>query len=187
MSQQPKPIAVGKEPGFVSVFLQAGPEPDKQGLGAVFPRITHKSGGREIAVQLFTERLLVSRAITNGDQLTLRFLGSLLLFEYFARWNQSPEISAIRESLTKRLGGPWSFRANWTFLTSELARNDLTANLETTGIFASAKAPKTPQPWFSLECEGLLDPSTLWQWNAALSRPAKREKPLATPPTTPAQ
>src|ERR1700674_140337 len=78
----------------VSIFLQAGPEPDKQGLGAVFPRITHKSGGREIAVQLFTERLLVSRAITNGDQLTLRFLGSLLFVEFLVKWDQSREISA---------------------------------------------------------------------------------------------
>ena len=121
----------------VSIFLQAGPEPDKQGLGAVFPRITHKSGGREIAVQLFTERLLVSRAITNGDQLTLRFLGSLLFVEFLVKWNESREISAIRDSITNRLGGPWSFHANWTFLTSELARNDLTASLEKTGIFAS--------------------------------------------------
>jgi hypothetical protein len=173
--------------GAVSIFLAASPEPDKQGLGAVFPRITHKSGGREIAIQLFTERLLVSRSITKGDQLTLRFLGSLLLVEFFVRWNTSREIAAMGDALIKHLGGPWSFRANWSFLTVELARNDLTGGLEKTGIFASAKAPKTPQSWFSLQCDGLPTESTLWQWNSALERPNRKRGSgsPATPTATP--
>ena len=38
----------------VSIFLAAAPDPEKQGLGAVFPRVTHMSGGREIGIKLFT-------------------------------------------------------------------------------------------------------------------------------------
>jgi hypothetical protein len=53
----------------VSIFLAAAPDPEKQGLGAVFPRVTHMSGGREIGIKLFTERLLVSRAFGKSDQL----------------------------------------------------------------------------------------------------------------------
>ena len=69
----------------VSIFLAAAPDPEKQGLGAVFPRVTHMSGGREIGIKLFTERLLVSRAIGKSDQLGLRFIASLLLVEFFVQ------------------------------------------------------------------------------------------------------
>ena len=60
----------------------------------MFPRVTHMSGGREIGIKLFTERLLVSRAIGKSDQLGLRFIASLLLVEFFvqSQWSNSIEI-----------------------------------------------------------------------------------------------
>src|SRR5260370_29976086 len=39
------------------------------------------------------------------------------------------EISAIRDALLTQLGGPWPFNANWSFLSGELTRNELTAGL----------------------------------------------------------
>jgi hypothetical protein len=100
MSQEPKPTAEGKGPSSVSIFLAASPEPDKQGLGAVFPWITHMSGGREIGVKLYTERLLVSRAIGKSDQLGLRFIASLLLVEFFvqSQWSNSIEFRNSRRA-----------------------------------------------------------------------------------------
>lgn len=164
------------------MFLSAGPEPDKQGLGAVYPLVTHASGGREVKIKLFTERLLVSRAISKADQLTLRFLASLLLVEFFVRWNQSRELSVIQSTLIERLGGPWPFNANWSLLTVELARHELSAGLDKTGIFGGAK---TVTPWFSLECPNLSQPSTLWQWNPEIPKQAKRGKPIGLPAATP--
>jgi hypothetical protein len=159
----------------VSTFLVAAPDPEKQGLGAVFPRVTHMSGGREIGIKLFTERLLVSRAIGKSDQLGLRFIASLLLVEFFVQspWSNSKEISAIRDALLTRLGGPWPFNANWSFLSGELARNELTAGLEKTGVFSGAKT--VAAPWFRLECD-LPTASTIWQWNPALNRKSNGSK-----------
>ena len=135
----------------------------------MFPRVTHMSGGREIGIKLFTERLLVSRAIGKSDQLGLRFIASLLLVEFFVQspWSNSKEISAIRDALLTQLGGPWPFNANWSFLSGELARNELTAGLEKTGVFSGAKTAAAP--WFRLECD-LPTTSTIWQWNPALNR-----------------
>jgi hypothetical protein len=160
--------------GTVSIFLSAGPEPDKQGLGAVYPLITHASGGREIKAKMFTERLLVSRAIGKSDQLTLRFLGSLLLVEFLVRWNQECEIGIIHTALLKHLGSPWPFHANWSFLTVELARNELTAALDNTGIFGETK--NAPAPWFILQCDKLAAESSLWQWNPRIAKTVRRPK-----------
>ena len=141
----------------------------------MFPRVTHMSGGREIGIKLFTERLLVSRAIGKSDQLGLRFIASLLLVEFFVQspWSNSIEISAIRDALLTQLGGPWPFNANWSFLSGELARNELTAGLEKTGVFSGAKT--VAAPWFRLECD-LPTTSTIWQWNPALNRKSNGSK-----------
>jgi hypothetical protein len=129
----------------------------------VFPRITHMSGVREIGVKLYTERLLVSRAIGRSDQLGLRFIASLLLVEFFVQpqWSNSIEFRNSRRA-SKQLGGPWPFNANWSFLNGELARNELTAQLDKTGVFPGAKTAAAP--WFRLECD-LPTTSTIWQWN----------------------
>jgi hypothetical protein len=160
----------------VSIFLEARPVPEKQAIGAVFPRVTHMSGGREIGIKLFTERLLVSRAIGKVDQLGVRFFASLLFVEFLvmSRWSNTREISAIRDSLLTQLGGPWQFNANWSFLAAELARNELTAGLDKTGVFPGAKTAAAP--WFRLECE-LPTESTLWQWNPALKRDVRAPSP----------
>jgi hypothetical protein len=135
------------------------------------------SGGREIGIKLFTERLLVSRAIGKSDQLGLRFIASLLLVEFFVQspWSNSIEISAIRDALLAQLGGPWPFNANWSFLSGELARNELTAGLEKTGVFSGAKTVAAPWSWFRLECD-LPTASTIWQWNPALNRKSNGSK-----------
>jgi hypothetical protein len=133
------------------------------------------SGGREIGIKLFTERLLVSRAIGKSDQLGLRFIASLLLVEFFVHspYSSSIEISAIRDALLTQLGGPWPFKANWSFLSGELARNGLTAGLEKTGVFSGAKTAAAP--WFRLACD-LPTASTIWQWNPALNRKSNGSK-----------
>jgi hypothetical protein len=169
-------LATTTKTARIQIYLQSGPEPDRGGIGAVYPRIT-RDGSRQIQVKLYAHNLLVSRAIARSDLLLIRFLASTLLWEFFSRYGnngRSPELFGIRSGLIARLGGPWEDYVNLTFLTAELAKNELSSKLEPCGIFACAKAPKDCQPWFSFGCERLPEPSTLWQWNPQLQRPAAK-------------
>jgi len=161
MENYPSSVAAVTKTARVLIYLQSAPEPDRGGIGAVFPRITRDSS-RQIQVKLYAQNLLVSRAIARSDLLLVRFLGSTLLWEFFSRYGKAgrnPELFAIRSGLIARLGGPWKHHVNLTFLTADLAKNELSSKLEPTGVFAGAKAPKDCQPWFSFACE-VLEPSS---------------------------
>jgi hypothetical protein len=84
------------------------------------------------------------------------------------------EIADILDGVIKHLGGPWPFRANFTFLACELAKSDLTAGIDK--VFEA----KAPIHWFTLECE-LTPEASFWQWNPAISKPQKKGNKTETP------
>jgi hypothetical protein len=110
-------------------------------------------GGQEIYYGLHSLFLQRQAVFLNLDPLLFRFRAGF-------HWSNSKEISAIRDALLTQLGGLWPFKANWSFLSGELARNELTAGLEKTGVFSGAKT--VAAPWFRLECD-LPTTSTIWQ------------------------
>jgi hypothetical protein len=170
----PKPTPVDTVPCTVAVHLNIVSEPTRDGLGAAWPMDTRESSGtRAIGVSLYREILLVSRALSKGDQLTLRFLASLLLCEFLiaSRVSHLREIQDILEGLEKKLGGPFDFRSNFSHLSTILARNEMTAKIDS--VFSGK-----PFVWFTLECD-LCPVSTLFQWNGAIRKPDRTKKATA--------
>jgi hypothetical protein len=112
------------------------------------------------------------------DQLTLRFVASLLVSEYFVYSSacRRPEVRSIGDALRKILGTPFSFADNLTFLACELARHDM-STLDKTGLF---DGKSTGEPWLTIGCDLPIE-SNIWQWNPKLERPDKKAKKLVTP------
>jgi hypothetical protein len=173
-AEVPKPEAK-LVPSKVSVYLQVIEAPAKLGLGQAFLMDARRTGiGRAIGLTLFKERLLISRALSKGDQLTIRFAASLILAEFlvYSRASNLREINLINRALIQQLGGPWPFSDNLTFITCELCRNEITS-LDKLGLF---EAKPTSNPWMVLENVPLYEVSPLWQWNLAAEKPVKKEK-----------
>jgi hypothetical protein len=160
-----KPIPVDKIATTVAVHLEIATAPDRDGLGAAWAIDTRESAGRVIGVSLYSELLLVSRALAKGDTLVLRYLASLVLCEFFiaSRVSHMKEIQDILAALEASLGGPWKFRSNFSHLSTVLARNELTAKIEP--VFE-----KKSFHWLSIPC-ALRKKSSLHQWNAELVKP----------------
>lgn len=167
------------KPCSVSVYLTVVEAPERQGLGAVFLADTRQTGGRSIVVKLFKERLLISRALQNQDELVIRFAASLLLTEFllYSPAGNLHEIRLIGNALRKALGGPWAFTDNCTFLVCTLAAHEMSA-VDKLGLFVPTMAPKVP--WLTLEAT-LPEPSGVWQWNPLLDSKKKQKQKAATP------
>jgi hypothetical protein len=165
---KPKP----KTPCKVAVTFEIASDPTRGGLGAAWLHNIRENGpGRVIGVSLYRERVLVSRALSKGDTLLLRFLASLIFCEFLldSRISKTWEAQDILKGLVRHLGGPWSFRVNFSFLATELAKNDLTATLD------KILNATTATPWFNIDCQ-LPAESRLWQWNAGLPKPEYKKK-----------
>jgi hypothetical protein len=156
----------------VSVYLSIVPSPAKLGLGQAFLKDTRETGGRAIGLTLFPERLLVSRALAKADQLMIRFCASLLLAEFlvYSPIARLREIAMIGEALRQKLGAPFPFVDNLTFLACELARHEMTS-LDTMRLFDTK--PAQDQSWLVLEA-CLPKTPTVWQWNPKLEKPTKK-------------
>jgi hypothetical protein len=170
-----KPIPVDRVATTVAVHLEIASEPDRDGLGAAWALDTRESGGRAIGVSLYSELLLVSRALSKGDTLLLRFLASFVVSEFLiaSRVSHLKEIQDILDGLETALGGPWKFRSNFSHLSTVLARNDMTAKIEP--VFE-----RKAFHWLSIPC-ALRPKSSLHQWNKEIAKPVWKTKgqPLA--------
>jgi hypothetical protein len=114
---------------FIELFLQTVTEIEQDGLGAAFMRPTRDRGQeRQFVIKLFDHDPLVARAVKQRDDMTLRFLGSLMFCELLqtSRRRDNADFKAIKRDLTVLLGGPWDFYASVSFYTALLGRHEIT-------------------------------------------------------------
>jgi hypothetical protein len=158
-------------PCTTHVYLSAGTD-TRTGLGAAYLRVSKYTGGKELGVTLFTDRLLVSRAIQKSDALLVRHLASLLLLECLcaSRLAGAIETKAILEGLKAMLGSPWDHPVNISFLTARLSEHEASA----AGVQLLLETPNRVVPWLAIPYQGPTN-SGFWQWNAQLEKPAKKE------------
>jgi hypothetical protein len=109
--------------------------------------------------------------------LTIRFLASLLLIEclYYSGASRLDEIRAIRDALTRKLGGPWDWNTNLTCLASVLSAHEISA---VDGLFLPTVGEV--KPWLTIEAS-LPEKSSLWQWNKEQPKPEKNKPKAVTP------